>query len=124
MVSAQLNTMHRGNSANSRRRVQLNRVAPLANSSHPLVGARTTSMAGARVNPASIGGYDEEFVKAVEDDLQCAICQLPMRDPILTKCGHKFCRQCIVEHFKRYSILLYARHVVIYSILTVCLCEG
>lgn len=81
-------------------------------------------MAEARANPASIGGYYEEFVKEVEDDLQCAICQLPLRDPILTKCGHKFCRQCLAELFKRYSILLYERHVVIYSILTVCLCEG
>ena len=34
----------------------------------------------------SPGGYDEEFVNEVEDDLQCAICQLALRDPMLTKC--------------------------------------
>ena len=61
----------------------------------------------------SLGGYDEEFVNEVEDDLQCAICQLPLKDPMLTKCGHRFCRQCLDEHFKRYSILPYERFVVI-----------
>ena len=61
----------------------------------------------------SLGGYDEEFVKAVEDDLQCAICKLPLKDPMQTKCGHRFCRQCLDEHFKRYSILPCERFVVI-----------
>ena len=61
----------------------------------------------------SLGGYDEEFVNAVEDDLQCAICQLALKNPMLTKCGHRFCRQCLDEHFKRYSIWPYERFVVI-----------
>ena len=69
-------------------------------------------MAGAPANE-SLGGYDEEFVNSVEDDLQCAICQLPLKDPMLTKCGHRFCRQCLDEHFKRYSIWPYERFVVI-----------
>ena len=29
----------------------------------------------------SLGGYDEEFINAVEDDLQCTICHLPLKDP-------------------------------------------
>ncbi|CAH3170498.1 unnamed protein product, partial [Porites evermanni] len=45
-------------------------------------------------------GYDEDFVNALEDDLQCAICQLALKNPMLTKCGHRFCRQCLDEHFK------------------------
>lgn len=56
-------------------------------------------MAEAQANP-SLGGYDEEFVNAVEDELLCAICQLTLKEPILTKCGHRFCRQCLDEHFK------------------------
>ena len=57
----------------------------------------------------SPGGYDEEFVNEVEDDLQCAICQLALKDPMLTKCGHRFCSQCLDEHFKRYSVLWFIR---------------
>ena len=49
----------------------------------------------------SLGGYDEEFINAVEDDLQCTICHLPLKDPMLTKCGHRCCRKCLDEHFKR-----------------------
>ena len=76
-------------------------------------------MAEARAN-LSLGGYDEKFVKAVEDDLQCAICQLPLKDPMLTKCGHRFCRVCLDGHFNRYSVLPpHVVHVVIYLCLTV-----
>ena len=51
----------------------------------------------------SLGGYDEEFVNAVEGkDLLCAICQLPLKEAIQTeKCGHRFCRRCLDEHFRR-----------------------
>ena len=46
-------------------------------------------------------GYDEDFVNAVEEDYQCPICQLTLREPILTKCGHRFCKECLEEHFRR-----------------------
>ena len=75
-------------------------------------GLMQLNMAKARVNP-SFGGYDEEFVNAVEDDLQCAICRLALKSPVQTTCGHRFCRDCLDEHFKRYSILPYVRFVVI-----------
>ena len=52
----------------------------------------------------SLGGYDDEFVNAVEEDLQCAICQLPLKEPILTKCGHRFCRKCLDGHFGRLAL--------------------
>ena len=42
-------------------------------------------MAEAEANP-SLGGYYDDFVREVEDELQCAICRLPLKDPILTKC--------------------------------------
>ena len=54
----------------------------------------------------SLGGYDEEFVNAVEEDLLCAICQLPLKEAIQTeKCGHRFCRRCLEEHFRRLAFL-------------------
>jgi len=49
----------------------------------------------------SLGGYDEAFINAVEDDLHCTICHLPLNEPMLTKCGHRFCQKCLDEHFKR-----------------------
>ena len=55
------------------------------------------------------GGYDDEFVNAVEDDLQCSICHLPLKDPMQTKCGHRCCKTCLDEHFKRFAFLINAK---------------
>ena len=62
-------------------------------------------MAEARSNPPALGGYDDEFVDAVEEDWHCVICQLPLKQPILTKCGHRFCTQCLNGHFERLEFL-------------------
>ena len=41
------------------------------------------------------GGYDLSFVAEVPDYLQCVVCQLVLRDPVLIiACGHRFCGQC------------------------------
>ena len=56
-----------------------------------------------------VGGYDDEFVNAVEDDLQCSICHLPLKDPMQTKCGHRCCKTCLYEHFKRFAFLINAK---------------
>ncbi|CAH3128109.1 unnamed protein product [Pocillopora meandrina] len=37
----------------------------------------------------------------IDDDLLCLICQLPLREPVLTRCGHRFCRQCLEQHLAR-----------------------
>ena len=47
-------------------------------------------------------GYDEEFVQEVEDDLVCLICHFPLRAPVQTRCGHRFCNACLEEHLRRY----------------------
>ncbi|XP_068669883.1 TNF receptor-associated factor 4-like [Montipora foliosa] len=57
-------------------------------------------MAEALAN-SSHGGYEDDFVDAVEEDLKCVICQFPLRDPILTKCGHRFCNKCLDTYFTR-----------------------
>ena len=54
-----------------------------------------------RHNPPS--GYDEDFVNAVEEDCHCLICHLPLKEPVLTRCGHRFCEQCLEEHNRRYG---------------------
>jgi len=57
-------------------------------------------MAEAPAN-SSLGGYDDEFENAIDEDWQCGICHLPMREPILTKCGHRFCTHCLNGYFAR-----------------------
>lgn len=46
-------------------------------------------------------GYGEDFMSPIDDDLLCLICQLPLREPVLTRCGHRFCRQCLERHLAR-----------------------
>lgn len=33
----------------------------------------------------------------VQDQYECSICLSWMRDPVLTKCGHKFCYKCLED---------------------------
>ena len=47
-------------------------------------------------------GYDEVFVSLVDDDLQCSICQSTLRDPVLTRCGHRFCKDCLGRYISRF----------------------
>lgn len=50
-------------------------------------------------------GYEDEFVNAVEEDLLCSICHLALKEAVQTgKCGHRFCMQCLDEHFRRFVI--------------------
>ncbi|XP_074618714.1 TNF receptor-associated factor 4-like [Acropora palmata] len=59
-------------------------------------------MAEAQTNPLRFGGYDDEFVDKVEDDLLCPICHLPLKEVIQTRqCGHRLCRACIDSHLAR-----------------------
>ena len=48
-------------------------------------------------------GHDEQFVNPPDEDLNCIICFLPSKEPVLTRCGHRFCRQCLEEYMRRYS---------------------
>ena len=70
----------------------------------------------------SLGGYDVEFVNAVEEDFLCPICQLPLKEAVQTSvCGHRFCRQCLDGHFMR---LAYRLHLVLGFCLSLSLYEG
>ena len=64
--------------------------------------AHANAMAEVRVNRPVPCGYDEQFVDPPDEDLQCIICYLPSKEPVLTRCGHKFCRQCLEEYVRRY----------------------
>ena len=40
-------------------------------------------------------GYDYKFVPVVDDNYECPICTLVLRNPVQTECGHRFCGNCI-----------------------------
>ena len=61
-------------------------------------------MAEAAINRFIPSGYDEDFVFPPDEDLHCIICQLPSKEAVLTKCGHRFCQECLEEHLRRYLI--------------------
>ncbi|KAL9954681.1 hypothetical protein ACROYT_G042247 [Oculina patagonica] len=46
-------------------------------------------------------GFDEDFVNPVDEDFHCLICHLPLREPVQTKCGHRFCKSCLEQHMER-----------------------
>ena len=46
-------------------------------------------------------GYEYDFVSIVFDEYHCLICQLPLREPVLTRCGHRYCKRCLNEAIKR-----------------------
>ena len=41
------------------------------------------------------GGFDAHFVEPLTDRYTCPICHLAAREPMLTKCGHQFCQECL-----------------------------
>ena len=45
----------------------------------------------------SSGGFDYEFIDKVLDSQKCAVCLLPMRDAVQTRCGHRFCYTCLAK---------------------------
>ena len=54
--------------------------------------------------------FDEDFVDVVEDEWNCPICQLSLKEAVQTGvCGHRFCWQCIEGHsFQRLAIIALA----------------
>ena len=40
-------------------------------------------------------GYDASFVHELDPKYTCPVCLLVLRDPVQTKCGHRFCKLCL-----------------------------
>ena len=48
-------------------------------------------------------GYpDERFEYVLSDNLHCAICSCVLKDPVMRKNEHYFCRGCITKHLQNY----------------------
>jgi len=50
-------------------------------------------------------GFEEDFVNPVDEDFHCLICHLPLREPVQTKCGHRFCKSCLEQHMERFVFI-------------------
>ncbi|XP_064411124.1 E3 ubiquitin-protein ligase TRIM35-like [Latimeria chalumnae] len=40
----------------------------------------------------------------LEDEMTCSICHELFKDPVMTRCGHNFCRECVCEYWKGNTI--------------------
>ena len=50
---------------------------------------------------ATMQGYDAVFDPELDDKYKCPVCLTALRDPVQTKCGHRFCRICL-KHSRGY----------------------
>lgn len=48
-------------------------------------------MSKSRAQESTISDSDDKY----ESGFECPICLAWLKDPILTKCGHRFCKNCI-----------------------------
>ncbi|XP_065674838.1 TNF receptor-associated factor 5-like isoform X1 [Hydra vulgaris] len=53
------------------------------------------------LNAEKFGGYDAHFLKEHLGKYKCPVCQMVLREPILTDCGHRLCLSCSEEMRKR-----------------------
>jgi hypothetical protein len=54
---------------------------------------------------ADWGGYDAHFIDSLPDRFVCPTCQLTLRDPTVTHCGHQFCQESVQPLRKRGHLL-------------------
>ncbi|XP_076134400.1 NACHT, LRR and PYD domains-containing protein 3-like [Alosa pseudoharengus] len=40
-------------------------------------------------------------VDLIQDQSRCGVCEQVLRDPVITTCGHSFCRQCISSYWEQ-----------------------
>ncbi|XP_048356744.1 TNF receptor-associated factor 6-like [Sphaerodactylus townsendi] len=47
-----------------------------------------------------VQGYDVEFDPPLESKYECPICLMALREAVQTRCGHRFCKACIVKSIR------------------------
>ena len=43
-------------------------------------------------------GFDYLFIETLSERLICPVCQMAMKEPKLTECGHQFCAGCLIRY--------------------------
>ncbi|KAG5277784.1 hypothetical protein AALO_G00091350 [Alosa alosa] len=46
-------------------------------------------------------GLNELSTDLTQDQSRCGVCEQVLRDPVITTCGHSFCRQCISSYWEQ-----------------------
>lgn len=55
------------------------------------------------------------FVDAINDNLICCICQTPFIEPVISHCGHTFCRYCIYQSLESSPLCPIDRAVILFE---------
>ncbi|BFZ04822.1 hypothetical protein BsWGS_07861 [Bradybaena similaris] len=66
-------------------------------------GTPSMNSSEAAYSSQMMDGYDNEFVPHPESRYECPICLLVLREPRQTRCGHRFCRDCIIKSLRESS---------------------
>ncbi|XP_065674872.1 TNF receptor-associated factor 6-B-like isoform X2 [Hydra vulgaris] len=53
------------------------------------------------LNAQKLGGFNVHFSHELLNEHECPVCQLALREPLLTSCGHRLCFSCSEEKRKR-----------------------
>uniref|UniRef100_A0ACB8G3U5 TNF receptor-associated factor 6 n=1 Tax=Sphaerodactylus townsendi TaxID=933632 RepID=A0ACB8G3U5_9SAUR len=56
-----------------------------------------------------IQGYDVEFDPPLKSKYECPICVMALREAVQTRCGHHFCKACIVKSIRTISCIVALR---------------
>ncbi|XP_062387142.1 NACHT, LRR and PYD domains-containing protein 12-like [Sardina pilchardus] len=51
--------------------------------------------------PKSNAGINKLSADLTQDQHRCGVCEQVLRDPVITTCGHRFCRQCISSYWEQ-----------------------
>ena len=49
----------------------------------------------------AMSGFEYTFISDVSREYFCPICECVVREPVQTKCGHRFCKHCLEKSMKR-----------------------
>ncbi|XP_048341107.1 TNF receptor-associated factor 6-like [Sphaerodactylus townsendi] len=53
-----------------------------------------------------IQGYDVEFDPPLKSKYECPICVMALREAVQTRCGHHFCKACIVKSIRSDCVIM------------------
>lgn len=53
-------------------------------------------------------GYDFQFIDDLRDEHKCPVCLHAIKNAVQTKCGHRFCEDCLLHTFRYCNLFHFA----------------